>query len=117
MRLREAIFLWSWRNVHHIGEHGVTPAEAEHVVRHARAPYPQARSHAKWMVHGQTTEGRLLQVVFVRARLNDVEPEEFERLAHFERAALQDDEPAVRIIHARDLTEIEKRRFRRRRRS
>ena len=117
MRIRDVIFLWSWRNVDHIGEHGVTPAEAEHVVRHARSPSPEAKGHEKWMVHGETEERRLLQVVFVRARLDDVQPEEFERLALFERAALQDGEPAVRIIHARDLTELERRRLRRRRRS
>jgi uncharacterized protein len=86
-------FRWNEWNVEHIGRHGVTPEEAEAVVRGACPPYPLRREDDKWLVWGPGQGGRLMQVVFV--------PE-------------QDD--ALYIIHARPLTEAEKRRYRRRRR-
>ncbi|MEI8194554.1 MAG: BrnT family toxin [Phycisphaerae bacterium] len=83
---------WNHWNVVHIGEHGVSPPEAEYVVQHARAPYPEYRGDGKYLVVGQGPEGTYLQVVFV------VDPED-----------------QVYVIHARPLTENEKRRYRRRR--
>ncbi|MGB7156911.1 MAG: hypothetical protein WBD40_02525 [Tepidisphaeraceae bacterium] len=114
--MEEIIFLWSWRNVEHIGKHDVEPDEAEYVARGANRPYPEATGDEKWAVWGATTTGRLLQVIFVRVRIEDVQAEEFEQLEWHERVALEKGEAAARIIHARDLTDSEKRRLRRRKR-
>ena len=83
-------FLWTDWNVEHIGRHGVGPEEAEAVVVEAKSPYPRSRPDRKWLVWGPTAEGKLLQVVFVRAHGD-----------------------AVFVIHARPLTDAEKRRHRR----
>jgi uncharacterized DUF497 family protein len=68
----------------------VEPAEAEEVVRGARPPYPLASADEKFLVWGPTAEGRFLQVVFV-----------------------MDEEDSVFIIHARPLTDKEKKLYRR----
>jgi uncharacterized DUF497 family protein len=86
-------FRWNDWNVEHIGRHGVSPGEAEHVVQNARRPYPKRIDGRKWLVIGQTFAGRFLQVIFV------LEPEK-----------------TTFVIHSRDLTDIEKRRYRRRQR-
>jgi uncharacterized DUF497 family protein len=82
-------FRWNEWNESHVSEHGVEPAEAEEVVR-ARPPYPLASADEKFLVWGPTAEGRFLQVVFV-----------------------MDEEDSVFIIHARPLTDKEKKRYRR----
>lgn len=84
-------FRWNEWNEGHISEHGVDPREAEEVVRKARSPYPLVSIDDKFLVWGPTADGRFLQVVF-----------------------LVDDEDSVFVIHARPLTEKEKRRYRRR---
>ena len=86
-------FRWNEWNVDHIAEHGVDPEEAEYVVNHARRPYPQARADDKWRVVGRGRGGRWVQVIFIF-----------------------DPEDAVFVIHARPLTDREKRRERRRER-
>ncbi len=83
-------FRWNEDNLEHIAKHGVQAEEAEDVVRHARRPYPCQAGHGKWRVWGQTRFGRYLQVVFVK-----------------------DDATTVYVIHARPLTEKEKRAFKR----
>jgi uncharacterized DUF497 family protein len=65
----------------------------EEVVAGARSPYLLAKADEKLIVWGPTAEGRLLQIVFVL-----------------------DEDDSVFIIHARPLTEKEKKRYRRRRR-
>jgi uncharacterized DUF497 family protein len=82
-------FRWNQWNVDHIATHGVTPKEAERVVERARRPYPEVREDDKWRVVGRGSGGRWLQVVFV----------------------LDPDDVAF-VIHARPLTEREKRRER-----
>ena len=69
------------------------PEEAEDVVLGARPPYPLERPDEKFLVWGPGRGGRLLQVVFVL-----------------------DPDDTVYVIHARPLTEAEKRRIRRGRR-
>lgn len=86
-------FRWNEANAIHIARHGVGPDEAEGVIRNARKPYPLRSSDDKWLVWGRGLAGRLLQVVFVL-----------------------DEDGAVYVIHARPLTENEKRRRRRRQR-
>ncbi len=85
------VFRWNDWNLEHAGRHGVWPDEAEAVVEGARVPYPVRGEDDKWLVWGAGRGGRLAQVVF-----------------------LIDEEGAVYIIHARPLTEKEKRAYRRR---
>lgn len=84
-------FRWNEWNVEHIARHGVSPEEAESVVRHARRPYPLYHKDEKWLVWGRGNGGRFLQVIFVL-----------------------DEDDSVFVIHARPLTEREKKRYRRR---
>ena len=74
-----------------MGTHEVQPEEAEFVVEQAAHPYPQHREDDKFLVWGPTAGGRLLQVVF-----------------------LLDEDDTVFVIHARALTDKEKRRRRKR---
>jgi uncharacterized protein len=85
-------FRWHEWNIEHIGTHGVSPDEAEAVVRCAVQPYPRKLEDDKWLVWGQGRGGRFLQVIFVL-----------------------DEDESVFVIHARPLTDREKRRYRRRR--
>ncbi len=84
-------FRWSARNIEHIGNHGVSWEEAEIVVRGARSPFPRRIENDKWLVWGHGQGGRFLQVIFIL-----------------------DPDDCVYVIHARPLTEQEKRRLRRR---
>lgn len=85
-------FRWNDWNLDHIASHGVTQDEAEYVVNHAAPPYPEDIGNGKWRVRGQTAQGRYTQVIFV------IEDELYY------------------VIHARGLTDNEKRQLRRRRR-
>jgi uncharacterized DUF497 family protein len=87
-------FRWNEWNIEHVVEHGVDPEEAEMVVRQAKHPYPERQPAEKWMVWGRGRGGRFLQVFFVL-----------------------DDDQTVYVIHARPLTDREKKRYRRRRKS
>ena len=85
-------FRWNEWNVGHIAGHGISPEQAEYVVGHPRRPYP-TREADRFMVKGQTPGGQWLQVAYVF------------------------DPPAVVfVIHARPLTDREKRQTRRRHR-
>jgi uncharacterized protein len=84
-------FRWIDWNRDHIAEHGVEPKEAEMVVRHARPPFPQEIEDDKWIVKGQGSGGRFLQVIY-----------------------LLDPDDRVFVIHARPLTDREKKQLRRR---
>ncbi|HEV3136715.1 MAG TPA: hypothetical protein VGZ26_02405 [Pirellulales bacterium] len=84
-------FRWNEWNIEHLGQHGVLPEEAEHVVSSAKRPFPRKIEDDKWLVWGRGSGGRILQVVFV-----------------------VDEDDSVFVIHARSLTEKEKRRYRRR---
>jgi uncharacterized DUF497 family protein len=83
-------FRWIDWNEEKVARHGVTPEEAEHVVNHARRPFPEQHGE-KLFVAGPTAGGRWLQVIFV----------------------LDDSETAF-VIHARPLNEAERKRFRKR---
>ncbi len=66
-------------------------AKAEYVVSHAQRPYPQTREDEKWRVMGRGRGDRWVQVIFIF-----------------------DPEDVVFVIHARPLTDREKRRERKR---
>ena len=84
------LFRWIDWNTEHIAEHGVSIREAEYVVDHAKRPYPRTIGDGKMLVRGKTREGCFLQVIYVIDR-----------------------DKTVFVIHARPLTDAEKRRFRR----
>lgn len=84
-------FRWNRWNKEHIAAHGIEPSEAEEVIVGARPPFPLVQSEEKYLVWGPTEAGHLLQVVFVIDR-----------------------DDTVFVIHARPLTEQEKKRYRRR---
>jgi uncharacterized DUF497 family protein len=83
-------FRWNDWNEEHVANHGVLPADAEAVVQAARRPFPRKIDDDKWLVWGRSFGGRLLQVVF-----------------------LVEDDDSIYVIHARPLSEREKRRYRR----
>ena len=86
-------FRWIEWNHDKVARHNVEPEDAEFVVNHARAPYPMKVDDEKRLVWGQAPSGRYLQVVY-----------------------LIDIEDTIFVIHARQLTDREKKRLRRRRR-
>ncbi len=86
-------FRWIEWNIAKVVDHGIAPEEAENVVEGATDPYPQYRGDNKFLVWGATSTGRLVQVVF-----------------------LIEEDDMVFVIHARPLTEKEKRRRRQHRR-
>ena len=81
-------FRWNAWNIEHIGKHGVDPSEAEEVVRGSRPLY---RGDGKYLSQGRGRGGRWIQVIYVL-----------------------DDDGTVFVIHARPMSEQEKRRYRRR---
>jgi len=83
-------FRWNAWNEDHIGQHGVLPQEAEFIVDHAVPPFPENIGSGKWLVRGQAPDGRYIQVIFV----------------------IEDD--CYYVIHARGLSDKEKRQMRRR---
>jgi len=50
-------FRWNPWNLGHLEKHGISPLQAEYVVRHARRPYPEYRGDGKWAVAGHTSDG------------------------------------------------------------
>ena len=88
------LFRWIAWNRDHLAQHGISGEEAEAVVRDAKPPFPRKIEEEKWLVIGQGRSGRYLQVVYVT-----------------------DPDKTVFIIHARPITDREKRRYRRRRKA
>ena len=87
-------FRWIEWNRDHIAEHGVEMDESEMVVRDASPPFPIKIEEQKWLVKGRGIGGRFLQVIYI------VDPDR-----------------TVFVIHARPLTEREKKQLRRRRKT
>jgi uncharacterized DUF497 family protein len=83
-------FRWNEWNTEHIARHGVTPDEAEKVVRNARRPYPSRRGDSKRLVWGRGLGDRFVQVIYI-----------------------EDPDGTIFVIHARPLTDQEKRQYRR----
>jgi hypothetical protein len=106
------VFSWSLENVAHISSHQVKRGEAEYVVKHARAPYPEYVGKKKWKVRGQTRAGRYLQVIFtyLEDERVDVDSLDLQDLIAFSDGQAQ----VVYVIHAMELSEGLKRQTRRR---
>lgn len=108
------IFAWNDWNLNHIAEHGVSREEAEHVVTHARRPYPLTLDAEKRLVIGRSPKGRTLRVIFVAKYAEDLEPGSvsFEVLDEAEDPKSLE---VVFVIHAMPASETMKRQDRRRR--
>ena len=87
--MARATFEWDDENIGHIAYHNVEVDEAEAVID--RRPLVLRTRDERYLAYGQADEGRYLLVVFVRKT------------------------GRVRVITARDLTEGEKKRLKRRR--
>ena len=107
------IFQWNEWNREHVAKHDVTPDEAQYVVNHARRPFPRGIDDREFLVWEQTQTGRYLQVIYVYVDDPDVD---LISLSPTERIRFQDGESVVFVVHARELTEDEKRSYRRRKR-
>jgi uncharacterized DUF497 family protein len=83
-------FRWNEWNIEHVARHGVTPEAAEEVVQAATSPYPRRIADDKLLVWAASQQGELLQVIFVL-----------------------DEDGSIFVLHARPLTERERRRYRR----
>jgi uncharacterized DUF497 family protein len=98
-------------NERHIAEHDVTREEAEAVVRRARGPFPREVGNDKHLVWGTIPSGRLLQVIFSYRTESEIDLESVQTKDLIE---LTKREPIiVYVVHARDLTSNERRRYRR----
>lgn len=86
-------FRWNAWNLEHATRHGISPFEAESVVRGARRPYPKRIEQEKWMVHGRGVGDRFVQIFY-----------------------LVDPAGTLYVIHARPLSGAEKHRYRKRQR-
>jgi hypothetical protein len=106
------VFAWNSQNVEHIGKHDVDPDEARYVVEHARPPFPEHHGDGKWLVRGRTSSGRWLQVIFVYPDDADVDPDSLD--PHDLIAYSDGTAQVVYVIHARNLTDAEKRATRKR---
>lgn len=107
-----AIFCWNAWNIAHIDEHDVLPREAEEVVRGARAPFPRDNGDEKFLVWGQTSDGRYLQVVYILPVDDEVD---VDALSQSELLAFLDGEDVIYVIHAMDMTERQKHQYRKQR--
>jgi len=108
------ILLWDDENIAHLATHSVTREEADFVVKSAAPPYPAEVEGEKFVVWGQSPEGRYLQVIFV---LLDEDQVDWEKLdARDKMRFAEGAEEVGRVIHARDLTTREKKNLRRSRR-
>ncbi|MBI2202992.1 MAG: BrnT family toxin [Candidatus Rokubacteria bacterium] len=83
-------FVWDEENVSHIAKHDVTPGEVEEAL--TDVPVVFRGPDGRYLAHGQTGGGRLLFVVYATRPGG-----------------------RIRVITARDMTESEKRLWRRRR--
>ncbi len=90
MGMRRYRFWWDEKNIEHIANHGVEPYEAEEVIDDQ--PFIGKAGNGKYAAYGQTDAGRYLLVVFA-----------------------EKSEYRLRVITARDMTNAEKKRHRRRR--
>jgi uncharacterized DUF497 family protein len=109
------VFSWDGVNREHIAKHGISPWEAEEVVRDAEAPFPATIEEEKLVVWGATQAGRYLQVIYVLKTPDEVS---YESLAVEDWMAVEAGEvtEVIRVIHAMDLTARMKRSLRKRRR-
>ena len=103
-----ASFIWDDWNSEHATRHGVTVEEIEYVVSRARPPWPMPQGDNKFLVRGATEAGRYIQVIYVLE--SDAESIDYSQVDFLELAEKVD---GLYAIHARPLTDDEKRVLRR----
>jgi uncharacterized DUF497 family protein len=106
------LFSWNDWNVGHIASHGVLPEEAEEIVRGVRPPFPRDAGEEKYLVWGQTSAGRYLQVIYILPDDEDVDVDGFEAA---ELLAFMDGETVIYVVHAMDMTARQKTQYRKNR--
>jgi len=106
------IFCWNDWNVEHIASHGVSTEEAEEIVRSAHPPFPRDQGSGKYLVWGQTSVGRYVQVIYV---LPDDEDVDVDALEPVDLLAFADGESVIYVIHAMGLTDRQKKQYRKHR--
>jgi hypothetical protein len=99
------LLYWDDWNEPHVAEHNVVREEADYVVDHASGPFPRHHGDGKYLVRGQTADGRYLQVIFVYRPSNSVD---IRFLDERQRLLLESVTKVTYVIHARDLTGREK---------
>ena len=99
-------FHWDEWNIEHIAEHDVDADEAEEIVKGARSPYPRRMGKAKILVRGATRSGRHLQVIYVMRPVDSFNIEQFPLEV---RLLLGEVDTIAYVIHARPLTDAERR--------
>ena len=58
-------FRWNDWNLENATKHGVTPEEAEHVVRFAKPPFPKRHRQDSWLVIGRGASDRVVEVIYL----------------------------------------------------
>jgi uncharacterized DUF497 family protein len=109
------IFAWDDINRLHLAKHTVSAEEAQEVVAESKPPYPREIGDGKLVVWGQTHVGRYLQVIFVLKKPQEVAYESLNVEDWFDVETGQVTE-VVRVIHAMELTDTMKRKYRQQRR-
>jgi uncharacterized DUF497 family protein len=84
-------FRWNDWNIAHIAEHGIWPEEAEFAIENAVPPWPARAATKRYRVLGTGPDGKHLHVVFIFSPPG-----------------------VVFVIHARPMSESEKRQYHRR---
>jgi uncharacterized DUF497 family protein len=103
------LFQWDQKNTAHIAEHGVSPEEAEYVVRRAVPPFPRRVPDGKSLVWGATDDGEFLQVIFVILEDDRVD---VDGMSPAQVLSFADGEEVVYVVHAMPLTSSQKSQFR-----
>jgi hypothetical protein len=103
---------WDHYNLDYIDKHGVSKEEAREVVEGACPPFPRPHGGEKLQVDGPTRSGRWLQVIYVLWNVDTISPD---MIDPEDRLGLGDAHEIAYVIHARDLTENERRSARKRR--
>ena len=106
------MFAWDYLNLDHLAKHGVSKEEAREVVEGARSPFPRPHGGEKLQVQGPTRNGRWLQVIYVIRKVDTISPD---MLDAEDRLRFGDTDDVRYVIHARELTENERRSARKRR--
>jgi hypothetical protein len=85
-------FRWERWNVDHIGEHGISPEQAEYLINRAGRGFPRYIGDGKFLVQGQDQNGMWMQAIFTMSPAD-----------------------MAFVIHARPLTDPDKHCLRRKR--
>ena len=104
------IFAWEPKNIAHIAEHSIEREEAVFVAHNPRRPFPIGRGGGKILVRGPTSRGRWLQVIYV---LREPDRISLDWISPVDRLNFEEEDEIGYIIHARELTEAERRDTRR----